>query len=168
MLTCKRGCPQPVGLSTSVRPREVDSNNRLCERGSALVLIPVLVVIIVFAAGLVIDSAVAFSAKRALVEVASAAANDAANALDDDPLYSGGNVRLDNDLANRMALNALTGRTDGLEHLRLVSTSVSVVDGRPVVTVVVSGKARPVFGVLPGVDLFDITATARSTTWRRA
>ncbi len=144
------------------------SRGRGCrsERGSALVLIPVLVVILVFAAGLVIDSAVAFSAKRSLVEVASAAANDAANALDEDPLYSGGAVRLHDDLVKRMALDALARRTDGLEDVRLVSTSVSVADGRPVVTVVVSGKARPVFGVLPGVDLFDITARARSTTWR--
>ncbi len=135
------------------------------ERGSALVLIPVLVLVIVLAAGLVVDSAVAFSAKRDLVEAASAASNDAANALQDDPLYASGSIDLDSEKVQRMAAAAVDVRVDGVEDIRVKAATVSIVRGRPVVTVTVTGRARPIFGVLPGVDSFELVATASSTAW---
>ncbi len=135
------------------------------ERGSALILIPVLVLVIVLAAGLVVDSAVAFSAKRDLVEAAAAASNDAANALQDDHLYESGALALDSTQVRRMAADAVDRRVDGVEDIRVTSATVTMNRGRPVVSITVTGRARPIFGVLPGVDSFELVATASSTTW---
>jgi hypothetical protein len=143
-------------------------SQRRVERGSALVLVPVIVVIMVFAAGMVIDSAVAFGAKRALVEAASAAANDAANALADDPLYAGGGIELDRSMIEGLAAASIQARTDGLDHIEVRSIEVSRRAGRPTVRLTVAGRRRPVVGVLPGVDQFDLVATVTSTAWERS
>jgi hypothetical protein len=105
-----------------------------------------MVLIIVMSASLVIDSAVGFSAKRALVEAASGAANDAANGLRSDPLYDGGRVRLDGGLVDRLARASLQKRTDGIKNIRLIAAYPINRDGEQFVVVIVTGTAEPVFG----------------------
>jgi Flp pilus assembly protein TadG len=116
------------------------------ETGSALVMIPVIVLIIVMAASIVVDSTVGFTAKRSLVEAASAAANDAANGLQNDPLYDDGGVRLNDGLVWQLAQNSLSKRADGIDNVTLVSATVRTNNGEQSVVVVVSGIAKPVFG----------------------
>jgi hypothetical protein len=132
------------------------------ERGSALTMIPVLVLIIVMAAGLVVDSAIGFTAKRALVDTAAAAANDAANGLDTDSLFESGSVRLDAGLVNRIAARTVAARGDGLQDVKLVSARIVDAEGRPAVQVVLTGTAHKVFGVF-GEREWKLRATVVST-----
>jgi Flp pilus assembly protein TadG len=127
--------------------RRLPHRSRRTERGSALVLIPVLMLIMVMAAGLVLDSAVGFTAKRALVDTAATAANDAANGLESNALYESGTVQLDSALVERIAQRAIATRSDGLTDVRLVSAQVVTKDGRPAVEVAVTGTTRRLFGV---------------------
>lgn len=160
-----RSCVTPGNDVNTVARTRRQTTGSASERASALVLIPVLVLVIVLAAGLVIDSAVAFSAKRALFEAAAAAANDAANALQDDPLYAGSSLALDAAQVQHLATAAVNARVDGVDEVRVKSATVTMVRGRPVVRITITGQARPVFGVLPGVSTFELVATASSTAW---
>jgi Flp pilus assembly protein TadG len=133
------------------------------ESGSALVLIPVLMLIIIVAAGLVIDSAIGFTAKRALVDTAATAANDAANGLDSDSLFTSGSVKLNEDLVTRIASKSVATRSDGVSDVTLVSSQVIDRNGRPAVEVTVSGSAKKVFGIF-GDKRWQLRATAVSMT----
>ncbi len=133
------------------------------EQGSALALIPVLAMIVIFASALVIDSSIGFTAKRALVDVASAAANDAANGLQSDTLFESGAVRLDARLVDQIARQSVAAHGDGLQDIQLVSAQITSRDGRPAVRVVVTGTATKVFG-LDGEKQWNLTATAVSVT----
>ncbi len=64
------------------------------EKGSALALLPVLIVICVLLGVLAVNTANVFMARRALVNAASAAANDAASGISNDTYFKDSNYVL--------------------------------------------------------------------------
>jgi Flp pilus assembly protein TadG len=134
------------------------------ERGSALVLIPALTLIVLLVAGLIIDSAIGFAAKRDLVEAVSAAANDAANGFNDESFFAEGGVALDHALVSRLGAESFRARSTGLVKARFESASITTVDGRPAVRVVATATAPRLFSVLVGDDSWELRAEVTSVT----
>ncbi len=134
------------------------------ERGTSMLLVPVMVLILMLAAGLVVDSSIAFSTKRDLAEAASAAANDASTAIERDGAYDSGSVRLDRSLAQRRAQRAVSLRANNLPADVTVATRAVTRVGRPAVQVTVEGKAKFLFAqVFNNSSYFDLSATATAT-----
>lgn len=85
------------------------------ERGSALFLMPVGVVIVLLLGALVADTAFVFLAKREVMNGATAAANDAAAAaVDLEHFRSTGQIRLRPDHVDGIAAAAVARRTHGM------------------------------------------------------
>jgi Flp pilus assembly protein TadG len=146
--------------------RTVDLRRAQIERGSALLLVPVMVLILILAAGLVVDSSIAFSTKRDLVEAASAAANDASSAISEDPTYTSGGTILSGDLVSKRAQQAIDARRNHLGHDVTVQTAiVTGADGRPAVRVTVTGSAHFLFSkAIPGrSSTMQLSATVTSS-----
>ena len=82
------------------------------ERGSALILMPAAVLVVMVLGAIAVDSARLFLAHRALGDAAASAANDvAAAALDEAAFYrSGGDLRIDPARAQQVATAAVTAR----------------------------------------------------------
>lgn len=127
------------------------------ERGSALLLMPAAVLVVMVLGAIAVDAAVAFLAERDLAAAAAAAANDAATAaLDEDALRRGAGYRLDPALVEDAVARALTAR--GVDP----GTDVAVaVDGTEV-RVTLAGRAELVFSPsIPGApDTVAVEATA--------
>jgi hypothetical protein len=85
------------------------------ERGAALFLLPVGVLIVLLLGALVADTALVFLAEREVVNGATAAANDAAAAaIDVDHLRRTGEIQLDPARAEELAVEAVRRRTADL------------------------------------------------------
>jgi hypothetical protein len=141
------------------------NNSSQRERGSAVLLVPVMVLILFMAAGLVVDSAIGFSTKRDLVEAASAVANDAVSAIDDARAYDNGDVALDEQLVLRRAQQAIDARKDNWgSDIHAVARIVRGPDG-PAVEVTATATAHYLFAqVFPGrSDTLELSATVTST-----
>lgn len=78
------------------------------ERGTAVVLAPALMLVLVALGAIAVDLSVVHSAHRTVHRVASTAADDAAAQLDDDALHLRGELRIDPVEAERVA-TARTG-----------------------------------------------------------
>jgi Flp pilus assembly protein TadG len=116
------------------------------ERGSALLLIPVMVLVLFLAAGLVVDSAIGFSTKRDLVEAASAVANDTVSAIAEEPAYDSGDISLDKEFVERRAKQAIDARHSNWDSdIVAVARIVTGPDGRPAVQVTATGTAHYLF-----------------------
>ncbi len=145
--------------------RNGDHNTRRPERGSALLLVPVMVLILILAAGLTVDSAIAFTAKRDLVEAASAAANDAATSISEDMAFQSGQLDMDMGSAEQRAKAAVSVRSNNLAS-GISVTDVSMVDRNgPAIQVTVAGTARFIFAkAIPGrSSTLSLTATATAS-----
>lgn len=128
------------------------------ERGSALFLMPVGVVIVLLLGALVADTAFVFMAKREVMNGATAAANDAAAAaVDVDHFRATGEVRLRPDRVGAAATAAVTRRTLGM----FASTPAvqAHVRGDGAVVVDVHGTVEGLLWSAAGV--FDRSVTAR-------
>ena len=140
------------------------------ERGSALMLVPAGVLILVALAAMTVDSARAFQAKRELADVAASLANDLATealVLDSEEFSTTGRLRVDERRAEALAADILAARPiDGLGVVRLVAVSVSdpPVGEVPVVTVTLAATVDFVFSpAVPGApDHTDLEATGRA------
>lgn len=73
------------------------------ERGTALMLVPALVAVVLGLGAIAVDGAVLHAAHRSIHRVVSAAADDAAGALDSQALRTSGEIRIDADRARRLA-----------------------------------------------------------------
>lgn len=136
------------------------------EHGSSLLMIPVMVLILFLAAGLVVDSAIAFSAKRDLVEAASAAANDAASSLSERDSYDDGTLVLDRAEVAKRAEQAFRVRANNLGSQTSVNAIVTVgPGGRSIVRVTATSTAHYLFArVVPGrASTIELSATVTST-----
>ncbi len=139
--------------------------NRADQRGSALLLIPAGVLIVLLLGALVVDTAVVFLAEREAEATASAAANDlAALALDEAELRTTGRYVLDpyaltdlEDIVRRTALDRLSSAFEPGS----TTVTISVLDDA-VIEVRVTGRARRIIGVL-GAGPRDVGAVARGT-----
>lgn len=127
------------------------SRDRRDERGSALMLVPAGVLILVMLAVLSVDFAVAFGGQRELFDMASAAANDAAVvALDEDRYYRCGDVRLGHSVALDAVAQSLLRRDQQADAIQVtrIQADITTSDGTdPEQQVVVSleGRVQPVF-----------------------
>ncbi len=125
------------------------------EQGTALLLVPVGVLIVALLASITIDSAAAFLAQREAVSAASSLANDLLTlAIDETALRRRGVYRLD-----RVRLAKLRGwaQRTAAERLSAIfepgSISVAVTASGPAaVRVSVSGEARRIIGLIGNVS----------------
>ncbi|HZT64434.1 MAG TPA: hypothetical protein VFA11_01455 [Acidimicrobiales bacterium] len=134
--------------------------SRRGDTGSALVLVPATVLILLALGALVVDAAVVFLGERSLQAAAATAATDAVSQLDDPLFYRSGQVAIDP--ARAVATADQSVASQALSGLQLIgSPQVSVV-GRQV-CVALSGRVRPVFGrSIPGFGAGTVV-TARAT-----
>ena len=132
--------PATTRPARSVRPTE---------RGTALVLVPACMLVVLGLATIAVDGAVLHAAQRRLVAICAAAADDAAGMVDARAVQLDGSVRLDPAAATRVAMARLSlarrvGPPAG-------PTSVRVDAGRGTVEVRSSADVdRLVFRLLPG------------------
>lgn len=134
-------------------PREVTDARRnpdgRNQRGSALMLFPAAVLIVIFLASLAVDSSVLFLGQRELANAAEAAANDAAAAVDQDIYFGNGSYDVQSAELQRLAAEAIAARLDDSVQL----TAVSVVrEGPGVVRVELRGNVDLIFAkAVPGI-----------------
>ncbi|HEX2575085.1 MAG TPA: hypothetical protein VHK88_01980 [Aquihabitans sp.] len=130
--------------------------------GSALLLMPAAVLIVVVLGGIAVDRAVVFGAQRDLVATAQAAANDAASeGVDLRALRSGGDVAVARDRID-IAVARAVALADGTVRARwALQDDVLVVRLERTVDLVFSG------GVPGASDRQVVRATARSRLLRR-
>lgn len=126
-----------------------------CERGTALLLVPVGVLIVALLASITIDSAAAFVAQREASAAASSLANDLATlAVDESALRRRGVYRLDPSRLRELrgwAQRTASDRLSAVFEPGSVSVTVSV-SGTAAVRVSVSGSARRIIGLIGSVD----------------
>lgn len=146
-----------------VTPRDRATRRRSIgrgDRGSALMLVPAGVLIVVLLGAVAVDLSAAHLAQRRLVQVTERAADDAAGMLDRDALRSGGPVRTNPAEATELARMHLASlEVPGLQHS---SVEVVVSPGGTEVSVRAGATVRRLFGRgLPGVaPTYRITARA--------
>jgi Flp pilus assembly protein TadG len=127
------------------------------EGGSALLLVPAAVLVLVILASITVDSAIAFLGQRELANAAAAAANDAATAaLSDRAFYQGGEAAgpgellIDGARAREVATHAVADRIS--RGVRVDGLDVTVSAGGTQACVTVRGRVDFVFArALPGV-----------------
>lgn len=124
----------------------------LADRGTALMLMPAGVLIVIILGALAVDSAILFLGERELADLTAAAANDAATvALDEESFYRCGRLRLVDDEAAQVAGTVAAAR--GSDAVTNVQVTAAVDNGAspPEVTVSATGTVRLVFTpALPG------------------
>lgn len=134
------------------------------EAGSAWVLAPAAVLILVVLGAIAVDSALVYLGQRQLVDAADSAATDAAGGVSESAFYgsstaAGGVVALSTSRADQLAAASLS-RQD-LSAVTLSSSRVEVAGVQ--VCVKLSGVVHPIFGsALPGHP-FAIRVTAVAT-----
>jgi Flp pilus assembly protein TadG len=119
-------------------------------RGSALMLVPAGVLVLVALAAMAVDTGVVYLGQRQLADAVSAAANDAAGAgISDAGFYRSGAVRLDE---SRVAsVVCATIRSQSANTVQAVAIEVAV--SARVVSVRAIGRVPRVFGgAIPGVS----------------
>lgn len=133
---------------------------RTGDRGSALMLVPAGVLVVVLLGAVAVDLSAAHLAQRRLVQVTERAADDAAGMLDRDSLRAGGPVRTNPAQATALARMHLASLdVPGLEHQWV---DVAVAPNGNEVSVRSGATVRRLFGRgLPGVaPTYQVTAHA--------
>lgn len=126
-----------------------------CERGTALLLVPVGVLIVALLASITIDSAAAFVAQREAAAAASSLANDLLTlGVDEAALRRHGVYRLEPSHLRRLQPWVHRTASDRLSAVfEPGSISVTVSSGGPAsVRVSVSGSARRIIGLVGNVN----------------
>jgi hypothetical protein len=132
------------------------------ERGSVLILIPAIVLVMLVLGAIAVDASVAYLARRQLADfTASAADRAAASALDKPSFYGSGEVRVDPAVAQAVVAAAESAATHG--GLDITSVTVSVGPSGRSVTVAATAVAQTVFGVAAG-GRRSFTVRASTTT----
>lgn len=94
------------------------------EQGSALLLFPAALLIMLTLAAVTVDSAIAFMAQRQLINATAAAANDAATqALSDRAFYEGDRIELSSDAVESVAVDRVFQLVDPARHHDLTVTA---------------------------------------------
>jgi hypothetical protein len=134
------------------------------ERGSALMLMPAGVLIVMVLGAVAVDMSLAFQAERAVAGAAHAAANDAAAAaVDAAAFYGDGTLRIDPERAAEVARTSVALRRD--QHLDDLEVAVAVLDDGVTVRVTVSASVRTIFSraVPGGPERTHVEASATAT-----
>lgn len=126
-----------------------------CERGTALLLVPVGVLIVTLLASITVDSAAAFVAQREATSAASSIANDLVTlAVDESVLRSQGLYRLDPSRLRHLrawAQRTISDRVSAVFEPGSITVTVSQA-GPAAVRVSVSGSARRIIGLIGSVQ----------------
>jgi Flp pilus assembly protein TadG len=148
-------------VTATARTRSRRRGTRADERGSALVLAPAGVLIVLILASIAVDMSLVHLRKRQAFDLAAAAANDAATAGADQAQLRSGRYVLDAQ-ASRGVVADVVATSHLAPHLA-APPSVSVADGRVVVEIAL--EADYIFaGVVPGApDVAVVTARAAAT-----
>lgn len=131
--------------------------------GSAWVLAPAAVLILVVLAAMSVDSAATFLGQRQLADAAATAATDAASAaLSESSFYSSGTIAIDPRIARQVATSAARGA----DLSGVVLTGVYVTVTAATVCVRLTGAVHAIFGrALPGIaHLHPVQASAVAST----
>lgn len=120
----------------------------MAERGSALLLFPAGILVVLILGSIAVDFSIVFLAERELASAAAAAANDAAGAgIDTAHFRQTGEVVLDPIAAERAGESAVTRRASAFE---LTGATITAVDA-DTVEVVIRAEVRYLFAkVIPG------------------
>ena len=132
------------------------------ERGSVLIMVPALVLVLLILGAIAVDASIAYLAHRQLADFTTSVADRAAaSALDASAFYGAGIVRIDPSVAQAVATQSeAVANADGLD---ITSLTVTVsADGRAV-TVRATATAHTVFGVAVG-GRRTFTVAASTTT----
>lgn len=133
------------------------------ERGSALVLAPFALLVIVLLAALCIDGSLAFVGQRELADLAGDAADNAVSAIDLDAFYGDQGYRINPSGAERIARAVVAAHEDA--HVSVLDIRVAV-PSDDTVRVVLDGEVPLVFApAVPGAPRttrVHATATARA------
>ncbi len=124
------------------------------EDGSALMLMPAGVLIVLILGALAVDSAILFLGERELADLSAAAANDAATgAIVEDAFYECGRLELDADRARSVALTVAQARVSDAVELTDVAVATRNDREPPAVEVTATGTVRLVFTpAVPGTS----------------
>jgi hypothetical protein len=136
--------------------------SRRSARGSVLILVPALVLVLLVLGAIAVDASIAYLGRRQLADfTASAADRAAASALDKASFYGAGSVRIDPAIAQQVVANAEgVARRGGLE---ITAVTVTVAPSGDAVTVAASATVRTVFGIAVG-GRSSFTVRAVTTT----
>jgi len=132
------------------------------EAGSAWVLAPAAILVLMVLASITVDSAVVFLGQRQLGDSAASAAYDAAHAISQAAFYQDGEIELDPATATALADRAVT--EDHLSAVTLVGEPQVTVSGATV-CVRLTGVVQVIFArAIPGAPRQAVVhATARAT-----
>ena len=135
-----------------------------CERGSVLLLMPAAALIVIVLAAIAVDLSLVRIRHEQLENVAAAAANDAANQLDQSALRAGGDPSTPTVVLDPERVATVVAETVEAQGLGGVSIVRADVDGREVV-VTLSIEVEHLFGrALPGTpDHRRVTASGSAT-----
>jgi hypothetical protein len=122
---------------------------RRSARGSVLILVPALVLVLLVLGAIAVDASIAYLGRRQLSDfTASAADRAAASALDKPSFYGAGSVRIDPAIAQQVVADAEgVAKRGGLD---ITAVTVTVAPTGDAVTVAASATVRTVFGVAVG------------------
>jgi Flp pilus assembly protein TadG len=139
------------------------------ERGSALLLMPAGVLVVIILGALAVDSAVLFLGERELADLTAAAANDAATAgLDAESFYGCGALRVDEARARDVVGAVIAARSSDAVEVTGVGVTVDNSATTPEVTVSARGTVQLVFTpAIPGT-VRTRAVDARSTAAARS
>ena len=152
------------------RNRPAVSRRSASERGSALVLFPVAVLIVVFLAALCVDASRTFLGQRELANAAEAAANDAAAAINRSDYYNASAYVLDAAAAATgpvaVGTAAIRARID--DRISNVDVRIIRTDGTHV-RVEITGEVPLMFArAIPGVrNITTVHASAEAVARQR-
>jgi hypothetical protein len=142
------------GRPRAVRPRARD------EDGSALLLMPVGVLILLVLGAIAVDFAVVYTAQREVANLTAGLANDAAGAVDEEAFFTTGEYRIDRGRATQVVQQVVGSRPD--DTLRVTCPTVAL-EQADVVRVACVGTIDLVFSqALPG-GVSPYTVRASST-----
>lgn len=128
------------------------SPDRAGERGSALMLVPASVLVLLVLSALAVDAAIVFSAERRLADAAAAAANDAAVvALSAEAFQRCGRLRVDRAAAAMAARSGFFAAASGLAASPTVTVRSGARGEQVEVVVTARGTVAALFSsALPG------------------
>ena len=138
---------------------------RAAERGSALILVPAMMMVLLALGAIAIDLSVLHGAHRSLHRIASSAADDAAAMLDAEQLQMDGELRIDVPAARQVVEAHLdAARVPGT----LTSARTSISEDGGVVTVELTAAVDHVLlAAVPGTDPSEaISVVARARLQR--
>ena len=138
----------------SVQSRQSEQPERCGERGQVTFFGIGMVIVLLFVAGFSIDFWRAFSERRALAEMADAAASAGANGIDVDRYRATGELALEPELAERLAWSSLVAQPDD----RSVVGAPVVDANEEIVEVVVRGEVEmTLLSIFMAGEPFEVT-----------